>query len=85
MIGLPPEMQNPTSDGFAANIDRVAEFRALAILLPWEARNILMPHYKAGSITADDIARLADIPRKYVGVVMSEVWDAVFPVLRGLP
>ena len=83
-IGLPPEMQDPTSDGIATNTDRLAEFRAAAILLPWEARQILLPAYKAGTITAVDIARLADMPRKYVGFVMSDVWERVFPILRDL-
>lgn len=83
-IGLPPEMQDPTSDGIATNTDRLAEFRAAAILLPWEARQILLAPYKAGAITADDISRLADMPRRYVGFVMSDVWDRVFPILRAL-
>jgi hypothetical protein len=83
-IGLPPEMQDPTSDGMATNMDRLAEFRAAAILLPWEARQILIAPYKSGAITANDIARLADMPRKYVGFVMSDVWEHVFPILRAI-
>jgi hypothetical protein len=83
-IGLPPEMQDPTSDGIATNVDRLAEFRAAAILLPWRAREVLLPPYKSGLITAADIARLADMPRKYVGFVMSDVWDRVFPILQDL-
>jgi hypothetical protein len=83
-IGLPPEMQDPTSDGIATSTDRLAEFRAAAILLPWEARQVLLPAFKAGSLTTMDIARLADMPHKYVGFVMSDVWERVFPVLRGL-
>ncbi len=74
-IGLPPEMQEPPRDGVAVNTDRLAEYRAVAILLPWEARQVLMPLYQAGKITLDDVARLADIPRRYAAFVMNEVWE----------
>lgn len=77
-IGLPPEMQDPLADGIAANLDRMAEFRAAAVLIPWAARELLMQPYKEGRITAADIARLADVPRKYVGFVMHDMWGAVF-------
>jgi hypothetical protein len=80
-IGLPKEMQDPMSDGIATNVDRLAEYRAAAILLPWSARELLMPHYKSREITLSDIARLADIPRKYVGFVMNDVWEKIYPLL----
>lgn len=80
-IGLPPELQDPNADGFAANVDRSAEFRAAAILLPFESREILLPHYQSGAITSTDIARMADIPRKYVAFVMSSVWEGVHKIL----
>ncbi|WP_446325628.1 hypothetical protein [Blastomonas sp. CACIA14H2] len=84
-IGLPPEMQDPTSDGFQANVDRVAEWRAAAILLPLASRNLLHAAYKNGSINASDIARLADIPRRYVGLVMSDAWPGVHEILTTPP
>lgn len=80
-IGLPPEMQDPMADGLQANIDRVAEFRAAAILLPLASRNLLYKAYKANEIKADDIARLADIPRRYVGLVMSDNWPGIHDIL----
>lgn len=80
-IGLPPEMQDPVSDGFATNVDRVAEFRAAAILLPMAVRDALMPAYQDDKITLADIARLADIPRKYVGLVMSSGWPQIHDIL----
>lgn len=82
-IGLPPEMQNPTADGFEVNVDRVAEWRAAAILLPLAAREVLMPFYSSGAITAAEIGRLADIPRKYAAFVMSDAWPAVHDLLIG--
>lgn len=80
-IGLPPYMQNPTEDGFAANIDRLAEFRALALLFPMSARNVLLEANRADKITIAQIARLADIPSKYVGFAMSDVWEKVHALL----
>jgi hypothetical protein len=80
-IGLPKEMQDPMSDGIETNVDRLAEYRAAAILLPWKARELLMPLYKAREITLADIARFADIPRKYVGFVMNDVWERLHPLL----
>lgn len=82
-IGLPPEMQDPEQDGWAANVDRVAEFRAAAILLPWAARELLVQPLRDRLLSLDDIARMADIPRKYVGFVMSPIWEKVHPMLVG--
>jgi hypothetical protein len=80
-IGLPPEMQDPASDTLATNIDRIAEFRATAILFPWASRELLMPLYKSGEMSIEDIARLADIPRRYAGLVMSAGWEKVHALL----
>jgi hypothetical protein len=76
-IGLPPYMQDPIADGLATNVDRLAEFRAAAIMLPMAARNLLQPKLHDGSITISDIAIMADIPRKYAAFVMSPTWDQV--------
>lgn len=80
-IGLPPEMQDPAADGLAANIDRLAEFRAAALLLPMAARNLLMEPYKDGRLKLADIARMADIPNRYAGFMMSDVWDKIYDML----
>lgn len=79
-IGLPPEMQNPTAEGFATNVDRVAEFRAAAILLPFASREILLTKYP-GDLTLTDIAIMADIPRKWAGLVMSPGWPTIHDIL----
>lgn len=76
-IGLPEYMQDPLADGFATNIDRLAEFRAAALLLPYSARELLLEPLTTGDLTLGDIAKMADIPRKYVGLVMSESWVAI--------
>jgi len=80
-IGLPPEMQNPIEDGAETNWDRLAEWRAVAVLLPLAARDILMPAYRDGKISLADIARMADIPSKYAAFVMSDVWPKVHAAL----
>lgn len=80
-IGLMPEMQ---VDSLAANIDRLAEFRALAVMFPFAARELLIPKFKDGDISLDDIARLADIPRRYAAFVMSERWEQVHDLLLEL-
>lgn len=77
-IGLPPEMQNPMKDQPETNVDRIAEMRAAAILLPWAARNVMLPYYEAGTLTLDDIARQADIPRKFAGLVMHSAWPSIY-------
>lgn len=76
-IGLPEYMQDPLADGFATNTDRLAEFRTAALLLPFAARELLLQPLADDKLTLGDIAKLADIPRKYVGLVMSERWPAV--------
>jgi Zn-dependent peptidase ImmA (M78 family) len=80
-MGLPPEMQDPTSDGFATNVDRLAEFRATALLMPKAARDLLLDAYRSKKLTISDIARVADIPTRYAGFAMSDVWQPVFDLL----
>lgn len=80
-VGLPADMQDPESDGWAANVDRNAEFRAAAILLPWDARQLLLSPLADHKLSIDDIARMADIPRRYASFVMSAWWEGVHSVL----
>lgn len=76
-IGLPEYMQDPLADGLATNVDRLAEFRAAAVLLPFAARKQLLAPLSEGKLGLGDIAQLADIPRKYVGLVMSPGWPRI--------
>jgi hypothetical protein len=80
-IGLPPEMQDPMADGFAANTDRVAEYRAAAVLLPLNARERLLEPLARDAIKLVDIATLADMPRKYVALVMGAAWPQIHEIL----
>ena len=82
-IGLPPYMQDPMAEGFATNVDRLAEFRAAAILLPLAARDLLMPKLHEDAITISAIAEMADIPRKYAAFVMSPGWERIHDMFLG--
>ncbi|MGK6354715.1 hypothetical protein ACMGDH_05755 [Sphingomonas sp. DT-207] len=73
-IGLPPEMQDPMADGFETNVDRIAEYRATALLFPMTVRNLLIEPYRNDQISLSDIARLADVPSRYVALAMRDVW-----------
>lgn len=79
-IGLPPEMQDPMSDGLATNVDRLAEFRAAAILLPFASREKLLT-VMPEKLSIDDIARMADIPRRYASFVMNPGWPKIHELL----
>jgi hypothetical protein len=61
--------------------DRVAEFLALAVLFPAAVREILMAPYKAGTLTASEIAKHAEIPERYIPFIMSEQWDHCWVLL----
>lgn len=61
--------------------DRLAEFQALAILLPKAARAILMPAFKSGNLSAQEIAQHAEIPVRYVDFIMSDEWDRRYRLL----
>jgi hypothetical protein len=77
-IGLPPGMQDAFKDGPAVNVDRLAEYQAIAVLFPWAARNILLPFLKQGKLSIDDIARMADIPKRYISVAMADLWEVSY-------
>jgi len=81
-IIIPPELQDPYDDGMAhANSDRVAMLHAVAVLFPWQVRQLLMPHYP-GVFSAKHIAtEIVDLPEKYIVTVMSETWAEIHTIL----
>lgn len=83
-IGLPREQQDAPGDGIHAMSDRVMEYIALAVLFPWAAREQLIVPFQADKLTLADIARLADIPHRYVGLLMHEMWDPVYKGIMSL-
>lgn len=81
-VALPPELQDPFTDGPEANIDHVGPFIATAIMFPMACRNLLLPKYKSGKVTLEQIAEQADIPVKYIRLAMSDTWvKGVYPAI----
>lgn len=74
-------LELPNEDGGIS--DAFAEYRALAILFPWEVRNLLKPAYDAKKISSDEIADLAKVPEIYIRLAMSERWEAAYEGLLG--
>lgn len=79
----PSKMTSMTARNLASWTDYLTDLYAMAILFPFAAREVLMPAYEAGKITADDIAKTADLPLKVVGVVMSDMWPVIYASLNG--
>ncbi|MFZ1009834.1 MAG: hypothetical protein WAN65_23560 [Candidatus Sulfotelmatobacter sp.] len=81
-----PELQDPFGeDMHHANSDRGAMIHALAILFPWEVRQMLLPKYKEGKLTIKQIAEeIIDLPETYVAVVMNDVWEKIYGMMTGV-
>ncbi len=77
-IALPLELQNLKEDDAAASSDRFGLYQALSILFPFACRELLLPAYKDGTLTIQDIARMTALPPSMVGLVMSDVWVHVY-------
>jgi hypothetical protein len=80
-IILPPELQDPFNDGVHARTDRIALIYAVAVLFPFGARKILLPKYTTGELSVPQIANLAELPARYVAIVMSETWPEIHKIL----
>jgi len=83
-IGLPLHLQDPTKAPIDVNIDLVAEYIATAVLLPIASREAFMEPLRLKKISIDDIALIADIPSRYVSIVMSSTWPGVHEKLLTL-
>jgi hypothetical protein len=79
-IILPPDLQDPFSDGIHAMTDRAAVAYAVAILFPFGARNILLPHVGT-KFSLPKIAEMAEIPLRYTYAVMSDIWPEIHSIL----
>jgi hypothetical protein len=80
-IVLPAEFQDPIKDGAKVMSDRIATYLAVAALFPWGARTILMPAYREGKLSIEDIAVVADLPLRYVALVMSDEWVEIHKIM----
>lgn len=81
-LALPDDFQHLLQDPDFVSIDKAGTAPASALLLPWAAREVLMPAYKSGIITAAEIARQAVMPVQHVRSVMSEFWPVVHAVIE---
>jgi len=73
-IILPIEFANPWNDGQHANSDRIGIAHAIAVLMPLAATEILRPSLKAGKISIERIAEIAELPIFAVTLAMSDSW-----------
>ena len=69
-IAIPPIAGIPRS----ALSDHDGLLYALMVLMPRDALRILGPRYTTGDLSAEDVARLAQIPVAYARVALSDVW-----------
>lgn len=74
----------PPSSGIASSVasDHNGMLYALLILLPRDALAILRPKYKAGEISVEDVARLADIPDSYARLALSDTWQMIVDAIK---
>jgi hypothetical protein len=74
-IIIPPELLLELN---SANVvvlsDHTGLMLALALLFPRDAREVLLPYFRAGNLTVNEVAALANIPESYVNVIMSDTW-----------
>ena len=73
-IILPPELSNMLKNGVQSNFDMIGITHAIAVLMPLAAIEIFRPIYKAGRITIEEIAKLAELPIFAINFAMSDVW-----------
>jgi hypothetical protein len=58
--------------------DRRALWSALALLFPWQVREVFLPGYKLKFFTAEYIAQRIVLPVNYVRLVMSDKWLDIY-------
>lgn len=82
-FSVPPELRNGTTAGEPMRgsflNDRVRIYFALAVLVPALCRDHLRPLFTSGSLSAREIAEIAQIPVRYVPTIM----DLAFEELIG--
>lgn len=84
-LSLPDDVQHLLDDPDFAFVDRVGTVPACALLLPMATRELLLPAYEKGVVTAADIARQAVMPVEHVRTVMSDVWPQAYAIIKTDP
>ena len=81
-LTLPNDLRHLLEDPDFALVDKMGTAPACALLLPMAARDLLLPSYTAGQITALEIAKLAVMPVEHVRTVMSDIWPEIHAILE---
>jgi|GEM_PF-1477048 len=81
-LALPDDLRHLLDDPDFALVDKVGTAPACALLLPMATRELLLPAYKAGLVTAAEIARQAVMPVEHVRSVMSDMWPTVHAIIE---
>lgn len=63
--------------------DHAMVLYAMALLLPFRARELMLPDYKSGRINDDIISEWVDLPPEVVHIVMSDGWPGLYNILSG--
>ena len=74
-MSQPFEFQNETRSSFS---DKSRLVLAIGILVPKECRKWLKQIYELGQMTEEEIARIADIPDRYVPPLLDEGFEYLF-------
>lgn len=82
-IVLPLELQDPITDGTGVISDRVAIYQAMAVLFPWASRQICVQMIKEEKVTPQVVAKMTDLPMRYVKLVLSDLWPKLHEILAG--
>jgi hypothetical protein len=80
-IILPADLQDPINDGHHVDSDRIAIYEAVAILFPIAVRTLLLQADSKSKYTVQEIARIVDLPVRYVSLVMSDLWPDIHKIL----
>lgn len=81
-LSLPNDLQHLLEDPDYVMIDKFGTSPASALLLPMAARELLLPAYGQGLITASEIAKLAEMPVQHVRTVMSDSWPQIYELIK---
>jgi hypothetical protein len=76
-LKLPRELmvQKVNGDNLSAVIDYISDFRAVGAMVPLPVRTLICENYAAGKIDEGEISRFTGIPRRYVSLILVELWE----------
>lgn len=74
-IILAPDAQGFANNGHHAIWDKVTILHAIAILMPLACVELFRPTYKAGKISLQRVAEIAEIPAFAVAIAMHDEWS----------